>query len=79
MKMAEHVQPILRLRRKFPHEWLLVEVERFDPKTTTPLTGRLKAHSPSRDLLEKQAARAKGLIYLVHGTDTLPQGYAAAF
>ncbi|MBI4227698.1 MAG: hypothetical protein HY600_05470 [Candidatus Omnitrophica bacterium] len=77
--MAEPVQPIVRLRRKFPHEWLLVEVERFDPKTTTPLTGRLKAHSPSRDLLERQAARAKGLIYLVYGTDTLPQGYAAAF
>ena len=32
-----------------------------------------------RDGLGKQAARAKGLIYLVHGTDTLPQGYAAAF
>lgn len=79
MKLAEDVQPIVRLRRAFPQEWLLVEVKRFDPKTTTPLTGRLMAHSPSRDLLERQVARAKGLIYLVHGTDTLPQGYAAAF
>lgn len=76
---AANVQPIEQLRKAFPKEWLLVEVARFDPKTTTPLAGRLRAHSPSRDLLERQAARAKGLIYLVYGTDTLPQGYAAAF
>lgn len=77
--MTEQAQSIPKLRRRFPHEWLLVEVTRFDPKTTTPLTGRLKAHAPSRDALEKLAARAKGLVYLVHGTDIFPRGNAAAF
>lgn len=73
------VQPIQNLRRRFPDEWLLVQVDHFDPKTTTPLAGRLLAHSKLRDPLEKEAARRKGLIYLVYGSDTFPQGYAAAF
>lgn len=74
-----HVQPIVRLRQRFPDEWLLIAVERFDSTTTTPLTGRLLAHSKLRDPLEQQSASAKGLTYLVFGSDTLPQGYAAAF
>jgi len=73
------VQPIQRLRQRFPDEWLLIAVDRFDSHTTTPLTGRLVAHSKSPDLLEKQAVRTKGLTYLVFGRDTFPQGYAAAF
>ena len=72
-------QPIERLRRRYPNEWLLIQVNRFDRRTTTPLTGRLVAHSKLRDGLEQRTARAKGLIYLVHGSDVLPQGYAAAF
>ena len=72
-------QPIGRMRRAFPDEWLLIAVDRFDSRTTTPVTGRLLAHSKLRDPLEKRAVRAKGLIYLVFGSDTLPQGYAAAF
>ena len=75
-RSAERIE---RLRRAFPNDWLLVEVDRFDPRTTTPLTGRLVAHSKRRDPLERRAAHMKGLIYLVHGSDTLPQGYAAAF
>ncbi len=73
------VQPIGQLRRAFPDEWLLIAVERFDRRTTTPLTGRLLAHSKLRDSLEKQAAKTGGLAYLVFGSDMLPQGYAAAF
>ena len=72
-------QPIDRLRKRHPQEWLLIEVDRFDRRTTTPLTGRLLARSRRRTSLEKEAAQAKGLLYLVHGSDTLPHGYAAAF
>lgn len=75
-------QPINRIRKRFRREWLLIAVDRFDARTTTPLTGRLLAHSKLRDPLEHQAARAKHtkrLTYLVFGSDTLPQGYAAAF
>lgn len=68
-----------RLRRAFPREWLLIEVDRFDPTTTTPVTGQLLAHSKRPEPLEKRAARAKGLTYLVFGSDTLPKGYALGF
>jgi len=78
MKQAS-VRPIARLRRTFPNEWLLIEVRRFDPHTTTPVTGRLVAHAKLRDSLEARASQAQGLLYLVHGSDTLPHGYAAAF
>lgn len=73
------VQRIGQLRQRFPKEWLLIVVDRFDPRTTTPVTGRLLAHSKLRDPLEKRAAHTQGLVYLVFGSDTLPQGYAAAF
>jgi len=79
--MKVRTQRIAQLRNAFPHEWLLIEVDRFDPRTTTPVSGHLLARSKLRDPLEKQAARAKGkgLRYLVYGSDTLPPGYAAAF
>ena len=72
-------QPVERLRKRFHREWLLIAVDRFDRRTTTPLSGRLLAHSKLRDPLEKRAAQTKGLVYLVFGSDALPQGYAAAF
>lgn len=78
MKVAQ-AQPIQRLRRRFPDEWLLIAVDRFERQTTTPLTGRLLAHSKRPEPLEKRAARTKGLAYLVFGSDTLPKGYAIAF
>jgi hypothetical protein len=76
---ASQSQAIERLRRTHPEEWLLIAVDRFDPKTTTPVRGRLLAHSKFRDSLEKRATQRKGLTYLVFGSDTFPEGYAAAF
>lgn len=76
---TQPIQPIEKLRRRFPHEWLLIVVDRFDRRTTTPLTGRLLAHSKLRDPLEHQAAHTRGLVCLVYGSDRLPEGYAAAF
>lgn len=76
---AQVVQPIAAIRRRYPREWLLIQVDRFDRRTTTPLTGWLLAHAKRSDRLERQAARTKGLAYLVFGSDTLPKGYATAF
>ena len=72
-------QSIEKLRRAYPNEWLLIAVDRFDPRATKPLSGRLLAHSELRDSLERRAARARGLIYLVAGSDQLPPGYGTAF
>ncbi|OGX35651.1 MAG: hypothetical protein A3B73_05565 [Omnitrophica WOR_2 bacterium RIFCSPHIGHO2_02_FULL_63_39] len=73
------IQPIAAIRHRHPREWLLIEVARLDRRTTTPVTGRLVAHAKRPERLERQAARTKGLVYLVFGSDTLPKGYAAAF
>ena len=72
-------RPIEQIRRRYKREWLLIAVDGFDRHTTTPVTGRLLAHSKRPEPLEKQATLAKGLTYLVFGSDTLPEGYAIAF
>lgn len=72
-------QPIESLRKQFQREWLLIAINRFNPRTTSPITGRLLAHSKPRDPLEKRAAQTNEFVYLVFGSDTFPQGHVAAF
>ncbi len=72
-------QEIETLRKKFPKEWLLIEVDKMDEATTTPLTGRLLAHSKNRDEIYKKQMEYKQLVYLCYSEDKLPKGYALAF
>ena len=72
-------QPIHRIRKRFHHEWLLVAVDRIDPHTKVPLTGRLLAHSPHRDKVHDAMLRRKGLALVTYSDDRLPVGYAVAF
>ena len=71
--------PIESLRARFRREWLLIAVDQVDPATTTPLRGRLVAHSPHRDELYAKERRMRGVTLTVYSEDHLPQGYAAAF
>ena len=72
-------EPVNRLRKRFHREWLLIAVDRLDPKTQAPLRGRLLAHSPHRDEIYDRLVKAKGLSVAVYSETTLPQGYAVAF
>ena len=72
-------EPLNRLRKRFHREWLLIAVDRLDPKTQAPLSGRLLAHSPHRDEIYDRLVKAKGLAVAVYSETTLPQGYAVAF
>ena len=72
-------QPIEQLRKRFSREWLLIAVDAMDPATTTPLRGRLLAHSPHRDEIYVKERAVRGLTLTVYSDDRLPQGYAAAF
>ena len=72
-------QLITQLRRRFHREWLLIAVDRLNPRTQTPLRGRLLAHSPHRDEVYNRLVTAKGLTVVVYSDTTLPQGYAVAF
>lgn len=70
---------ITTIRRRFRREWLLIAVDRFDRATTTPVEGRLLAHSASRDEIHEAMMRRKGLALVTFSDDRLPAGYAVAF
>ena len=72
-------RPITQIRKQFHREWLLIAVDRLDPRTQIPLRGRLLAHSPHRDEIYDRLTTAKGLAVALYSDTTLPQGYAVAF
>ena len=73
-------QHISTIRKRFPKEWLLIRVRTVDEATTTPLTGRLLAHSHDRDLIFQKSMKYRGLIMVDHANSgRLPKGYAVAF
>ncbi|GEM_PF-968416 len=74
-------ESITVMKRRHPHEWLLIAVARVDRDSSTPLSGRLIAHSADRaaiyQRLQSRAAPRRALIEFAD--DTFPKGYAAAF
>jgi hypothetical protein len=70
---------IQQIRRGFRREWLLIAVDRLDPRTQVPITGRLLVHSPHRDEVYDAMLRRKGLTLVTYSEDRLPAGYATAF
>lgn len=72
-------QKIEDIRKKFHREWLLIAIDKMDDATTTPLTGRLLAHSKLRDEMYNEEAKHRGNTLTVYSDDDLPKGYAAAF
>lgn len=72
-------QKIETIRKRFRREWLLIAVDKMDELTTTPLTGRLVAHSPHRDEIYRKEMKRKRHTLTVYSEDGFPKGYAAAF
>ena len=72
-------EPIDKIRKHHKKEWLLIAVDRMDPRTQTPLRGRLLVHSPLRETIYDAMVKAKGLTVAFYSEKTLPQGYAVAF
>jgi len=72
-------RPIDQIRKRFRREWLLIAVDRLDPRTQVPIRGRLLAHSPHRDEIYHRLAKARGLTLALYSDGHLPQGYAVAF
>lgn len=68
------------IRKKHRREWLLISVDKMDDSTTTPLSGRLIAHSPFRHEIYQKLARFKrpGRIFVEYSEHSLPKGYVAA-
>lgn len=68
------------LRRRYRREWLLIAVQKFDESSTTPLAGRLLAHSKSREEIYDRLLQTRAPLPLVtYSEDSPPKGYAVAF
>lgn len=74
-------EKIEKIKKKFHRQWLLVAVDKFDESTTTPISGKLIAHSSRReDIYQLLLKRPKGKKLLIeYSEDTFPEGCAAAF
>lgn len=75
------VENIETIKRRFHREWLLIAVAKFNEATTTPISGRLIAHSPHRDEIYRillNPPKTKKLL-VEYSEDSFPKGYAAAF
>lgn len=61
------------IRKRHPDEWLLIDVRELDEETTTPLKGRLLAHSRSRDEIWRKSRKIKAKLKMVtHAREDLP-------
>ena len=68
-----------KLRKRHNREWLLIAIEEMDEATTTPLRGRLLAHSSHREDVDRASIKYPKPALVVFSEDTFPPGYAAAF
>ena len=74
-------QKIETIKKQYHREWLLVAVDKEDEATTTPLTGRLIAHSPHRDEIYGKlvSLKRKWPVLVSYSEDVMPKGFIAAF
>lgn len=73
-------EKIATLKKRYHRQWLLIAVDKTD-ETTTPISGKLIAHSPHREDVYQQLQkypRAKKVL-VEYPEDSFPKGYAAAF
>lgn len=72
---------ITAIKKQFRREWLLIAVDKTDKTTTTPISGRLIAHSPHRDEIYKKlfSLKKRKSVLVEYSEDNLPKGFAAAF
>ncbi len=74
-------EKIEKIKKRFHREWLLISVDEVDESTTTPISGKIIAHSPHREDIYQmllKPPKAKKLL-VEYSEDSFPKGYAAAF
>ena len=65
-------QPIDIIRKRFDREWLLIAIDRMDEATTTPLSGRLLAHSPHRAAIDRASIKYPKRALVIFSEDNFP-------
>lgn len=75
-------EKIEAIKKRYHREWLLVALHQVDEATTTPISGRLIAHSPRRDEVYRKLLSLKKRrwpVLVSYSEDMLPEGFVAAF
>jgi hypothetical protein len=74
-------QRIEAIKKRFPNEWLLIAVDEVDESTTTPISGKLLAHSAQRHAIYRRLLSLKRRfpVLVEYSKDTMPKGFVAAF
>jgi len=74
-------QKIETIRKKFPKEWLLIEVDKTDETTNTSISGRLLSHSSHRDEIYKKlmSVKSKLPILVDYAQHKFPKDVAVIF
>ncbi|MBI1883269.1 MAG: hypothetical protein HYS08_03580 [Chlamydiae bacterium] len=72
-------QKLEKLRKQFQKEWLLIAIDRMDESTTTPVQGRLLAHSPDPLDVHKAAQKSREPLLMTVYSNDWPEDIAACF
>ena len=75
--MAERVQAIATLKRRYPKEWLLLTHVVTD-ELTRPVRGKLVAHSKNRDEIYDRLSKIRGKLGVLY-TGEIPRKLAVLF
>ncbi len=76
--MAERVQPISELKRRYPKEWLLLTHVVTD-ELTHPVKGKLVAHSKNRDEIYARLKTVRGKHLGIEYTGKIPKDLVVVF
>lgn len=76
--MAQRMQSISTLKRRYPKEWLLLTNVVAD-ELTRPIKGKLVAHSKNRDDIYARLGRVGGKRLCIEYTGKIPKDLVVVF
>jgi hypothetical protein len=76
--MAERVQTMTSLKRRYPKEWLLLTHVTAD-ELTRPIRGKLVAHSKNRDDIYDRLSHLRAKSTCITYTGPIPKDLAVVF
>lgn len=76
--MAARIEPISKLKRRYPKEWLLLTNVVAD-ELTCPIKGTLVAHSKNRDDIYGRLRHLRGKGFAIEYTGKIPKDLVVIF
>jgi len=76
--MVNKVEPITQLEKRYPEEWLLVEVTKEDT-SGNPIEGKLITHNKTKEKIIEKSKNLGRDIALFYSGEIPKKGYAFCF